>query len=47
MAIIDSYSESSYLADQVLADLPPKTPISQIPALTTHISFLLLELILV
>ena len=23
MAIIDSYSESSYLADQMLADLPP------------------------
>ena len=26
-AIIDSYSETSYLADQVLADLTPKMPI--------------------
>ena len=56
-----SYSESSYLAEQVLADLPPSkwwfqipdlgrpTPhwmaISQIPALTAHISFLLCEFI--
>ena len=46
IAIIDSYSESSYLADQVLADLPThQTAISQIPALTAHISFLLWELI--
>ena len=46
MAIVDSYSESSYLADQVLADIPPCWMlISQIPALTVHISFLLWELI--
>ena len=46
-AIIDSYSESSYLADKVLADLPltHQTVISQIPALTALISFLLWELI--
>ena len=45
--IFHSYSQNSYLADQVLADLPPhQTSISQIPALTTHISFLLWELIL-
>ena len=46
MAIVDSYSESSYLADQVLADIPPCWMlISQIPALTAHMSFLLWELI--
>ena len=46
MAIVDYYSESSYLADQVLADIPPCWMlISQIPALTAHISFLLSELI--
>ena len=48
MAIIDSYSESTYLADQVLANLTSHpTAISQIPALTSHISFLLCELIFV
>ena len=73
MVIIDSYSESSYLADQVLADIPPisngncrfllwelifvwpnvgrstshQMAISQIAALTAHISFLLWELIFV
>ena len=38
MAIIDSYSESSYLADQVLADLPStKMAILEIPTLRAHI----------
>ena len=46
MAIIDSYSESSYLADQLWADLlPHQSVIPQIAALTAHISFLLWELI--
>ena len=35
--VIDSYSEGSYLADQVLADLPPQVAISQIPTLRAHI----------
>ena len=37
--VTDSYSEGSYLADQVLADLPSPTlrVISQIPYLRTHI----------
>ena len=40
------YSGSSYLADQVLANLPSLSvmAISQIPTLTAHISFLLYEL---
>ena len=39
------YPESSYLADQVLADQPlNQMAISQIAALTAHISFLLCEL---
>ena len=38
MVIIDSYAESSYLADQVLADLAPtKMAILEIPMLTAHI----------
>ena len=46
MAIVDSYSENSYLSDQMLADVPPCLMlISQIAALTAHISFLLWELI--
>ena len=37
--IIDSYSESSYLTDQMLADLPypPKMAILDIPTLRAHI----------
>ena len=35
--VTDSYSEGSYLADQVLADLPPQVAISQIPTLRIHI----------
>ena len=33
----DSYSESSYLADQVLGDLSSKMAMSQVPLLRTHI----------
>ena len=36
-AITDFYSESSYLADQVLVDLPPSDSSYFIPTLTTHI----------
>ena len=35
--VIDSYSEGSYLVDQVLADLPPQVAISLIPTLRIHI----------
>ena len=44
--IFHSYSESSYLADQLWTDLPPhQMVISQIAALTAHISCLLWGLI--
>ena len=44
--IFHSYSESSYVAGQVLADLLPHwMAISQIPTLTAHIWFLFWELI--
>ena len=43
-ATIDSYSESSYLADQDGRYLPPPLAISQIPALTAHIHCSLWEL---
>ena len=44
--IIDSYSKSSYLAMVGRSQpLPPQIAISQIPALTAHMSFLLWELI--
>ena len=43
--IFHSFSEGSYLADQVLADLPPLEWQFQIPVLTVHISCLLWELI--
>ena len=37
MVIIDSYSESSYLADQVFADPPPQMAILEIHTLRAHI----------
>ena len=37
MAILDSYSENSYLADQVWADKPRQMAILEIPTLRGHI----------
>ena len=37
MAFIDCYPESSYFADQVLEDLPPRMVMLEIPSLRAHI----------